>query len=240
MRRLLAPRLPLKSTSSAVLRGGLPTGSTKPLTRAGSDSRKRMTAFARLHLRVLRRQTLRGFTVSFVSRGAAPDLRFERQPLAETTAQACAWAASAAREKGVTLVAEPSAADVEVLADSDALLSVLGNLLSNAVRYTPSGGRVTVRYGRTDELAWVEVADTGIGMTEEVRGRIFEKFYRGPEARSVEAQGLGLGLALVHQLVTAHGGQIEVESAPGQGSTFRVLLPLRPPGERGEEHGAAS
>jgi signal transduction histidine kinase len=66
-----------------------------------------------------------------------------------------------------------------------------------------------------------------------VRERIFEKFYRSREARSVEAQGLGLGLALVQELIEAHGGCVEVESAPGQGSTFRVVLPIRE--DAGEE-----
>ena len=69
------------------------------------------------------------------------------------------------------------------------------------------------------------ISDTGIGMLPEIQERIFEKFYRAREARDVEAQGLGLGLSLVQELVHAHGGRIEVQSAPGEGSTFRVVLP---------------
>jgi two-component system OmpR family sensor kinase len=69
------------------------------------------------------------------------------------------------------------------------------------------------------------VADTGIGMPPEVQARIFEQFYRAPEALAVDGRGLGLGLALVRQLVNAHGGRVDVRSAPGAGSTFRVVLP---------------
>jgi signal transduction histidine kinase len=169
-----------------------------------------------------------------VSRGTAPELRFAPLELGDLLVQACAWAEAAAAEKGVTFVVERSAEAVAVSADSDALLSVLGNLLSNAIRYTPAGGQVTVRQGHEHDWAWVEVVDTGIGMSDEVQTRIFEKFYRAPEARGVEVQGLGLGLALVHQLVNGHGGRVEVESALGRGSTFRVLLPLQAPTAREE------
>ena len=110
--------------------------------------------------------------------------------------------------------------------DADALLTVFGNLLANAIRYTPEGGQVTVRLGAGDASAWFEVADTGVGMTEDVKARVFDKFYRSPEARGIEAQGLGLGLTLVRQAVAAHHGSVSVESAPGAGSTFRVTLPL--------------
>ena len=103
----------------------------------------------------------------------------------------------------------------------------MGNLLSNAIRYTPPGGRVIVRYGQNKAGAWVEVTDTGIGMAPDVQARAFEKFYRAPEAHTVSTQGLGLGLSLVHDLVQAHGGRIEIESAPRQGSTFRVILPAQ-------------
>jgi signal transduction histidine kinase len=119
---------------------------------------------------------------------------------------------------------------VLVRGDADALLSVLGNLLSNAVRYTSPGGRVVVHHGLltddTGRWGWMEVKDTGIGMTPEVQSRIFEKFYRAPEAALQEGagSGLGLGLALVQQFVAAHEGRIEVRSVPGEGSTFRVHL----------------
>jgi signal transduction histidine kinase len=160
------------------------------------------------------------------SRGELPELQLSAQSLGEIVAQSCAWARPAALEKAIDFDDEPPPREIRVLGSADALLSVFGNLLSNAIRYTPAGGRVQVRQGLRDDLAWVEVQDTGIGMAPAVQAQVFEKFYRAPAARAVEAQGLGLGLALVKQMVEAHQGQIELESVEGQGSTFRVVLPL--------------
>ena len=160
------------------------------------------------------------------SRGELPALGFEPLALGEIVAQACTWAEATAEASEVELSCECAAEDVRVHGNADALLSVFGNLLSNAVRYTPAGGHVLVRCSVEEGRACVEVRDSGIGMSPEAQARIFEKFYRAPEARRVEAKGLGLGLALVRQMTEAHGGQIEVESAEGQGSTFRVRLPL--------------
>src|SRR5215212_5272690 len=165
--------------------------------------------------------------IARASVGEPPVLTPAPHDLCEVVAEACAWAEAAAAEKGLTLVRDNTLPSVPVIGDADALLSVLGNLLANAIRYTPTGGRITISCAANDGQAWITVSDTGIGMTPEVRERIFEKFYRSREARSVEAQGLGLGLALVQELVEAHGGRVEVESAPGQGSTFRVVLPKR-------------
>jgi signal transduction histidine kinase len=142
--------------------------------------------------------------------------------------EACDWVRPAADEKGVALTLDAEAPELWVLGDTDALLSIIGNLLSNAVRYTPSGGRVDIAWGTGEGAAWVEIRDTGIGMTPDVQERIFEKFFRAREARHVEAQGLGLGLTLVHDLVLAHEGLVEVQSTPNQGSSFRVTLPLVP------------
>ena len=165
--------------------------------------------------------------IARASMGEPPVLTHAPHDLCEVVAEACAWAEAAAAEKGLTLVRDNALPSAPIIGDADALLSVFGNLLANAIRYTPSGGRITVGCGATDEQVWVTVSDTGIGMSPEVQERIFEKFYRSRDARSVEAQGLGLGLALVQELVEAHGGCVEVESAPGQGSTFRVVLPKR-------------
>jgi signal transduction histidine kinase len=163
------------------------------------------------------------------SRGAPPALERDVQELARILVQACAWATPAAAAKGVDLHHEPPDNAYQVVGSADALLSVFGNLLSNAIRYTPAGGHVWIRHGRDADWVWVDVQDTGIGMSGDVQVRVFEKFYRGPEARTVEGQGLGLGLALVRQFVDAHGGRIEVDSSPGSGSTFRVLLPCMLP-----------
>lgn len=163
-----------------------------------------------------------------VSQNRPANVNFELINLALLIAEACEWVEPAATEKGISLRINAHEPALWVLGDPDALLSVVGNLLSNAVRYTPSGGRVEISSDASDGVAWVEVRDTGIGMTPEVQARIFEKFFRAPEARQVEAQGLGLGLTLVRDIILAHDGQVEIESTVGQGSTFRVTLPLAP------------
>jgi signal transduction histidine kinase len=159
------------------------------------------------------------------SRGAPPTLRFAPLDLEPIVQQAFSWARVAAANKGVTLSLQSAEHAVPVVGNADALLSVFGNLLSNAIRYTPSSGRVDVRLSYDDDSARVEVADTGPGMPEDVKARIFERFYRAPAARVMDSHGLGLGLSLVEQMVAAHRGNVEVESELGRGSLFRVTLP---------------
>jgi signal transduction histidine kinase len=161
------------------------------------------------------------------ARGEAVELEAEPVDLAVVLRQAVEAAQVAADEKKIILTSKKATdTTCTVDGDADALLSVIGNLLSNALRYTATGGRVTVQQRVEGGQVVTEVADTGIGMTPETRARIFERLYRAPEARVMATQGLGVGLALVRRLVLAHGGTIEVESAHGRGSTFRVLLPL--------------
>jgi signal transduction histidine kinase len=159
------------------------------------------------------------------SRGTPPVLDRSPHRLDAIVRQAHAWAVPAASAKGVALRLEDGGSGATVVGSADALLSVFGNLLSNAVRYTRPGGQVTIRQGLDGKFAWVEVADTGIGMSTEVQARVFDKFFRSAEARAVEAQGLGLGLSLVQQFVSAHDGRVDLQSTPGLGSTFTVWLP---------------
>jgi two-component system phosphate regulon sensor histidine kinase PhoR len=98
------------------------------------------------------------------------------------------------------------------------------------VRYTPPGGRVTVRSSRSHEGVTVEISDTGVGIPGEHLPRIFERFYRVDAARSRELGGTGLGLAIVKHLVEAHGGRVTAESALSAGTTIRVLFPEPPAG----------
>ncbi len=165
------------------------------------------------------------------SRGMPPALARTPQRLEDIVEQAYAWALPAATAKGVDLSLETSPSAVTVVGSADALLSVFGNLLSNAIRYTAPGGHVVIREALDGGSACVAVSDSGIGMSADVRERVFEKFYRGPEARAVESQGLGLGLALVQQFVAAHNGRVEVYSTLGQGSTFTVWLPCANPAD---------
>jgi two-component system sensor histidine kinase BaeS len=109
----------------------------------------------------------------------------------------------------------------------------VGNLVSNALRYTPPGGRVVLRaYPRPGAAGRaavvVEVGDTGSGIAPEDLPYVFERFYRADKSRSRASGGSGIGLAIVKQLVEAHAGQVEVESRPGQGATFRLVLPAAP------------
>jgi signal transduction histidine kinase len=113
-----------------------------------------------------------------------------------------------------------------VSTDPDKLREVVINLLHNAVEYNRPGGSVTlsVREGNGGRVV-VEVSDTGIGMTPDVRERIFERFYRADPSRTATGVHAGLGLAIVKEYVARLGGAISVESEPGRGSTFRVTLP---------------
>jgi two-component system phosphate regulon sensor histidine kinase PhoR len=123
---------------------------------------------------------------------------------------------------------EVSVADrgaVSAWADRRAVDQVLTNLLDNALKYTDPGGRITVEVESQPEAVRVSVSDTGIGIPAEQQARIFERFYRVDKARSRALGGTGLGLSIVRHLVQAMGGDVYVESEPGQGSTFRFTLP---------------
>lgn len=114
------------------------------------------------------------------------------------------------------------AENVKVRGEEELLSLVWNNLFSNAFKFTEAGGRVTVTLSAEEDYAVVKVQDTGCGMTPEVGAHIFEKFYQGDTSRSV--QGNGLGLALVKRVIDIMQGEIEVESAPGRGSTFTVKI----------------
>jgi two-component system sensor histidine kinase ResE len=105
---------------------------------------------------------------------------------------------------------------------------MLTNLVDNAIKYTPDGGRVTVSVrGDSGGAVVLSVSDTGPGIPEQDLARIFERFYRGDQSRS--EPGTGLGLSLARAIARAHGGDITVESRPGEGSTFTVRLPAAQP-----------
>jgi signal transduction histidine kinase len=112
-----------------------------------------------------------------------------------------------------------------VAGDRDQLRQVLVILLDNAVRYTPAGGRIHVQARPDGREALLTVHDTGIGIAEGSLERVFERFYRGDDARNRQSGGVGLGLAIARELVTRHGGRISVTSTEGAGSTFEIRLP---------------
>jgi two-component system phosphate regulon sensor histidine kinase PhoR len=131
-----------------------------------------------------------------------------------------------AETRGVTLTSAVSPDMPEVTADHDRLEQILINLVDNAVKYTNAGGRVTVSARRVDGVVEIAVADTGVGIPPGDLPRITERFYRVDKARSRELGGTGLGLAIVKHLVSAHGGELTIESEPGRGTTVRVELPV--------------
>jgi len=113
-----------------------------------------------------------------------------------------------------------------MIIDPDRIGQALGNVLSNAVKYTPPDGTVMVTAGVTSADVWVRVCDSGPGIAAEDLERIFTPFYRGRFAQRF-ADGMGLGLTIARDLLIAHGGQLEIESAPGQGSRCILRLPLQ-------------
>lgn len=115
---------------------------------------------------------------------------------------------------------------VMLAADGDKIRRAVENLLSNALRYTDSGGRATIYLERTDREVHIKVKDTGIGISEKDLPYIFERFYRTDKSRTRSSGGLGIGLAITKAAVEAHGGSVTAESSEGEGSTFIIRLPL--------------
>ena len=110
--------------------------------------------------------------------------------------------------------------------DKDKIATVLVNLLGNAVKYTPAGGRVAFRVHATDQNLEIGVEDTGVGIAENELPKVFDKFFRSDDPRVQEQTGTGLGLALVQEVVRLHGGRVSVESEIDKGSTFQIVLPI--------------
>lgn len=132
-----------------------------------------------------------------------------------------------ARKKNITLQWKRfgRAAEYTVRGDETQLTSMFTNLVDNAVKYTPPGGRVEVTGGSEGAEIVIRVSDTGIGIPEAKLPRIFERFYRVDKARSKETGGTGLGLSIVRHIAENHGGRVSVKSNLGEGSTFTVCLP---------------
>jgi two-component system phosphate regulon sensor histidine kinase PhoR len=162
-------------------------------------------------------------------------VELDRRPvgLRQAAQDALDDAALIARAREVTL-ANSVPADVAAEADPEQLRQILANLIDNAIKYGRPGGSVVVG-GRVRSTGWVEftVRDDGPGIPPEAKERIFERFFRVDKARSREQGGTGLGLAIVKNLVQAHGGEVRVESAPGQGTEFFITLPAARAGSGG-------
>ena len=139
-------------------------------------------------------------------------------------------AIAASNEKQLALVFESNESNTDMkimtLGDRQSLSQMVDNLLDNAVKYTPAGGRVDVQLTAVAEQICLQVADTGIGIDNLAQQRIFERFYRVDKARSRDLGGTGLGLSIVKNIAEQHGGSVQLESELGAGSTFTVVLPL--------------
>jgi signal transduction histidine kinase len=134
-----------------------------------------------------------------------------------------------ARKKGLKVSCEPGQI-TRFWADRDKVRQCLVNLCSNAVKFTPAGGSIVVTAEPLpDDRVAIRVTDSGIGISEEHVHRVFDVFYQVDGSSTREYGGAGLGLAIVKSFVEAHGGEVSVRSAPGSGSTFSVVLPVRPP-----------
>jgi len=168
-------------------------------------------------------------TLMDISEAEAGGLQLRREPLAlrALLAEVVELYEDVADARKVTAAVEPGD-EVVVSADRDRLRQVFANLLDNAIKYTSGGGEVRIRVARDGDgdVAVVTVTDTGAGIAAEHLPRIWERLYRADPSRS--ERGLGLGLSLVKAYVSAHGGNVEASSQPGQGSRFVVRLPAHP------------
>jgi signal transduction histidine kinase len=130
----------------------------------------------------------------------------------------------AAGEKDIKWQGEILPIDLRINVDPLRMAQVIGNLASNAVKYTPQGGEITISAGDTDEQVWIRFDDSGPGIAEVEQQLVFEPFYRGDQGRIIK-QGMGLGLSIARDILHAHGGEIELQSEPGEGSQFTIWLP---------------
>ena len=146
------------------------------------------------------------------------------QPLSPLLERAASQAKAAAEQKGIALQLHlQQQAEMKALYDLRWTAEALGNLLDNAVKYTPPGGCIQVSATQYELFCRIDVRDNGIGVAEEEQAQIFGRFYRGRQVR--EQEGLGIGLYLAREIAQKQGGYLKLSSRPGQGSTFSLYLP---------------
>jgi heavy metal sensor kinase len=167
------------------------------------------------------------FAISRLDAGEAA-AEWVKLDLARLTAATADQMSLLAEDKNIQVTCS-AAEPVWVEGDQARLKQVVVNLLDNAIKYTLQGGAVALSVSAIDSKAVLEVADNGIGIPAESLSRVFDRFFRVDQARSRELGGAGLGLSIVKSICTAHHGRVEVSSLPGQGSRFRVELPLAAP-----------
>jgi two-component system, OmpR family, phosphate regulon sensor histidine kinase PhoR len=147
-------------------------------------------------------------------------------PIADIVETSLSQHAGVADQKRIRLILEAPSAPLAAMADDEGLLTILNNLIDNAIKYTPEEGSVTIRWREAENsMVLIEVEDTGIGIAPPDQARVFERFFRVDKARSRELGGTGLGLSIVKHLVQAFHGTVGLASKPKQGTTFRISLP---------------
>jgi two-component system, OmpR family, phosphate regulon sensor histidine kinase PhoR len=166
--------------------------------------------------------------LSTALQSVATVLDVERVSVTELLERSAVEARKAAVAAGLELELDTSraGAELDINGDSERLSQVFDNLFSNAIKYTPAGGRIEGSVGRDSDVALIRVRDTGRGIAESEQGKIFNKFFRGSGVLTDAIPGVGLGLAITKTIVDAHGGSITVTSELGKGATFEVRLPL--------------
>jgi two-component system phosphate regulon sensor histidine kinase PhoR len=162
--------------------------------------------------------------LSRIESGAAP-LNFAQLDANALVTDTVRRFARQAERAGIAIVAETGSQPLTIIGDAERLERALGNLVANALRFTPAGGTVTISAEGDATDAAVSVTDTGIGIEPEQQARVFERFYKADRGRG--SGGTGLGLAIFKHIVQAHEGSVAVESRPGRGSTFTMRLPRR-------------
>lgn len=154
-------------------------------------------------------------------------LHFEQIDPLEVIERVVSLLEPTASERGISIDVAVKGQSRPLKADRAALVDALGNLIDNAIKYSPPGGRITVSLLTESDSLRFDIVDEGIGIPSDDLERIFERFFRSQSSDTLDVRGTGLGLALVKAVAEAHDGKIEVHSSPGRGSTFSLHLPLR-------------
>jgi signal transduction histidine kinase len=162
-----------------------------------------------------------------VAQLGAADLQLDLEPVevGALVKEAVEAARPTAEAKGIALEFATDHRSANVLADAPRLAQVMDNLISNAIKFTPAG-RVSVQLSSDADETVIDVVDTGIGISPDEQGQLFERFFRTTAADTNAVQGTGLGLSIARAITSAHGGTIELDRSGSNGTTFRLTLPL--------------
>ena len=155
--------------------------------------------------------------------------RWQREDIGTLVDQVLTVCGSRAEDKQIAIKASLQPRLPRLFGDPDLLAQVLINLVDNAIKYTPTGGTITISAPVEGDEIRIDVADTGVGIPAENLPRIFERFYRVEKARTRGKGGTGLGLAIVKHIIKGHGGRVDVKSVVGKGTVFSIFLPLEMP-----------